>query len=90
MLRGIADTLADPEAAFDISVQSYIPEAGGAQAASQRAVLDASLPFWQNERLGYLPPSTWEASQRFMLDAHLIESALPLDQLYSDDFLPAP
>lgn len=85
-LRGIQDTLADPTAAMQIVVDKYVPEAAD-QLDQQRAVLDASLPFWQNDTPGKLPRSAWEASQTFMLDAGLINEAVPLDEVYTDEFV---
>ncbi|MBA3532785.1 MAG: ABC transporter substrate-binding protein [Ardenticatenales bacterium] len=87
MLRGIEDTLADPDGAFAIvSSERWVPEAGGDNAEMQRAVLEASLPFWQNETPGIVPGTSWESSQQFMLDAGLLDKTVPLDELYTDEF----
>lgn len=87
ILRGIQDTLNDPDGAFAIvASERWVPEAGGENAETQRAVLEASLPFWQNEQPGILPRSAWESSQHFMVEAGLLEQATPLDELYTDEF----
>ena len=45
-LHGLTDTLADPDAAFAISLKA-VPEAGGDQAPVSRAIFDESLKLWQ-------------------------------------------
>ena len=87
ILRGVADTLADPDGAFAITTSArWVPEAGGNNAAAQRKVFDASLLVWQNEKLGQLPISAWEASQQVLLDAGIIDQALSLDDAATNTF----
>ncbi len=45
MARSIAWTIANPDEAFAIALK-VVPEAGGPNEAANRAVFDASLPFW--------------------------------------------
>ena len=45
-LRGVEYTLANPDEAFAIAL-SYVPEAGGDNEAINRAIFDATLPYWQ-------------------------------------------
>jgi NitT/TauT family transport system substrate-binding protein len=85
MVRGIQFTLDNPDEAFDITVEAWVPEAAG-NAETERAVLEASLPFWENEAIGVLPRSAWESSQQFMLDAGLVETAVELDEVYTNRF----
>ncbi len=86
MLRGIADTMAEPDEAFQIVTGQWVPEASGDNAESQRAVLEASLPFWLNDMPGQVPAKAWERSQQFMLDAGLLDNAVPLEDVYTDQF----
>lgn len=88
MVRGIEETLNDPDAAFELVVDEWVPEAGGDNAAAQRAVLDATLAFWQNpEGIGHLPASAWETSQEMLLAAGLLDSAVPLEQVTTIRFV---
>ncbi len=87
LLRGIQDTLDHPDEAFAIVTEQWVPEAGGDNAAGQRAVLEATLPFWQNDTPGILPLSAWEDSQAFMIAAGLLDQAIPLAELYTDQFV---
>jgi NitT/TauT family transport system substrate-binding protein len=85
-LRGLADTLADPEAAFEISTR-YV-EGLAENTDFGKAVLYATLPYWQADRLGYSEAATWEQSQQVMQDAGLLEAPSPIDRLFTNRFLP--
>ena len=85
-LRGVADTLSDPDAAFEISTR-YV-EGLSDNAALGKAVLQASLPYWQAEQLGHSDASTWERSLEVMRQAGLLDRSLPVDELFTNAFLP--
>jgi NitT/TauT family transport system substrate-binding protein len=84
-LKGLSDTLADPDAAFEISTQYVEGLADNAQFG--RAVLDASLAYWRADRLGYSEAATWEQSQQVMRKAGLLEETMPTQDLFTNDFL---
>ena len=87
--RGLADTLADPDAAFEISVKKYVTDLPQDQYDTQRQVLYNSLELWRSDHLGQTSPAAWEATQGILLETGLL--AKPLDNLsacYSMDFLP--
>jgi NitT/TauT family transport system substrate-binding protein len=84
-LRGLNDTLSDPDAAFEICV----PYVQGLESNRElgRAVLQATLPYWRAETLGYSETATWEQSQQVMLDAGLLDTALSVNTLFTNEFL---
>jgi len=84
-LRGLADTLADPGAAFSISTRFVEGLAENAELG--KAVLDATLPFWKAEKLGYSDVATWIESQQVMRDAGLIETMSEAEDLFTNEFL---
>jgi NitT/TauT family transport system substrate-binding protein len=87
MVRGIRDTLADPDAAFEIvRDERWGAEINDENAELQRAILDATLPFWQNERVGVVPRSSWETTQNFMVEAGLLETPTNLDEVFTNQF----
>jgi NitT/TauT family transport system substrate-binding protein len=86
LLRGIEDTVADPTAAFDICLE-YVPEAGGENAARQRAVLDTSAELWRTSQPGWTDPQAWQASVSFMHQVGLIDSEPDLDGLFTNRFV---
>lgn len=73
-LRGLADTLADPAAAFEIS-REFV---AGLE-DNRYPVLEASLPLWQAEKLGITDPASWETTQTLLQAMGLLEA--PLDDL---------
>ena len=88
MLRGIADTLADPDEAFKISLK-HVPEAKQ-NIEMNRAIFDASLPYWTPktpEALGRTDPAIWPATAQFLADAGFTESVVPTDGIWTNEFV---
>ncbi|MFZ6030467.1 MAG: ABC transporter substrate-binding protein [Chloroflexota bacterium] len=91
-LRGLADTIADPDRAFEISKQyvETLAQADQAQAAVQRQVLATSLSFWQpaeGQALGFSDPHAWENMQAVLLDMGLLQSPLDVNEAFTNDFI---
>jgi NitT/TauT family transport system substrate-binding protein len=89
-LRGVDYTLANPDEAFAISL-TYVPEAGGENEAINRAIFDATLPYWQNEtgsRPGATELAAWEAAAEFMQRIELVEAIPSVEELFTNDYLP--
>ena len=86
-VRGLQDTLDDPDAAFEIC-KGYVEGLSGEAEAIQRQVLAESLLFWKADRLGYSQPAAWENMQRVMIEADLLADSQDLDQAYTNDFVP--
>lgn len=89
MLRGLRDTLADPDAAFAIC-RRYVPAIDDESAPLQRAVLQEALGFWQSDQLGRSDPAAWEASLAFMEQIGMVEGGMDASSLYSNEFVQAP
>ncbi|HEX3054368.1 MAG TPA: ABC transporter substrate-binding protein [Aggregatilineaceae bacterium] len=87
--RGLADTLADPDAAFKLTVPEYVPELSEDQYDTQRQVLQNSLELWRSDDLGRTTPSRWETTQTALIDSGLMAEPLAdLSACYNMDFLP--
>jgi NitT/TauT family transport system substrate-binding protein len=87
VLRGVQDTLSNPDEALTISLQN-LPEAGGQNLDKTKAVLTATLPQWKNTRLGYVDPADWAASLKFMKDAGFIKTDIDVTKAYTNMFVP--
>lgn len=85
-LKGLEDALADPDAAFDIC-RKYV-EGLDENEATQRAVLEASLEYWQGDPLGASDLAAWQATADVMLGAGLLSSDVDVEQAFTNDFLP--
>jgi NitT/TauT family transport system substrate-binding protein len=90
LLAGIRYTLANPDEAFALSLQA-VPEAGGANEAANRAIFDASLALWQvaDDELGRSDPAAWQEAAQFMREMGLIEVDVPVDALFTNQFVDA-
>ena len=87
--RGIADAIADPDAAFDISVTHYVQDLPEDQYETQRQVLLNSVELWHSDALGLTNPDAWIVTQDILIETGLLTA--PLDDLsacYNMDFLP--
>ncbi|MCD4687531.1 MAG: ABC transporter substrate-binding protein [Anaerolineae bacterium] len=87
--RGIADTIADPDAAFEIAMPEYVPDLPDDQYATQRQVLYNSVALWESDDLGRTNPDAWVATEQILLGTGLLTA--PLDDLaasYDMQFLP--
>ncbi len=87
LTHGIQDTVNDPNGALAISLQN-LPEAGGPNLNTTKAVLEASVALWKSPRIGYVDPSDWAASAKFMKDAGFIKNEVDVNKLYTNKFVP--
>jgi NitT/TauT family transport system substrate-binding protein len=73
-LRGLADTLADPEAAFETSKQFVEGLDDG-----RYPVLLASIELWRSDMAGQTDPASWQLTHDVLLDMGFLDA--PLDNL---------
>ena len=85
--RGIADTLADPDQAYEIS-KKYVENLAEADEAVQKQVLATSIEFWQTEQPGYSDPHAWENMNVVLFEMGLIPEMIDIDKAFTNEFLP--
>lgn len=88
-LRGITDTIAHPDEAFEI-VRQVVPEITDEMAPVQRQVLDASIELVKSNRPGVSTAQAWQDSVDFMLKTGLLEKPVEIDALYTNRFVETP
>jgi NitT/TauT family transport system substrate-binding protein len=82
-LRGLADTLADPRAAYEIC-KEYVEGLDD----SRYPVLEASLKLWQAETLGLSEGESWQRTQEVLLSLGFLDWPLDnLDVAYTNQFV---
>jgi NitT/TauT family transport system substrate-binding protein len=86
-LHGIQDTIADPVAAYQVSLK-YVENLAQADQAVQQRILAESIKLWTAPPLGHTSPEAWENMQSMMLEMGLIPTPLDLSQAYSNAYLP--
>jgi len=87
LLKGIADTVDDPDEAYEIS-KNYVENLEEGDQAIQHEILAESIKLWQTDRLGYTDPAGWSNMQQVLLDMELLEEPLDLEEAFTNDLLP--
>ena len=88
ILKGIADTVANPDAAYQTCLK-YVDGLAQADQAAQKQVLLTSIEFWKADRLGYSNPTAWQNTEQVLLDMDLLKAPLEVSKAFSNDYLPA-
>ena len=86
-LKGLADTIANPDEAYTIS-EKYVPNLTSANAVTQKQVLSASIDLWKTNRLGYSDPQSWQNMQNTLLKMGLLKQPLDLTKAFTNEFIP--
>lgn len=86
-LKGLADTLTDPDEAYELS-RAHIPNLAELDENVQKQVLTRSIELWQAERLGYSDMQAWENMQDTLLRMGLLAAPLALDKAFTNEFVP--
>ncbi|HEX7593747.1 MAG TPA: ABC transporter substrate-binding protein, partial [Anaerolineae bacterium] len=87
LLRGVQDTINNPDEGLNITLQS-LPEAGGQNLKTSQAVLNATIKLMVSPHLGYVDPVDWAASAKFMKDAGFIKTDVDVSKIYTNKFVP--
>lgn len=83
--RGLVDTLADPDKAFEIS-KRYVE----ALDDSRKSVLMASLDLWKAQPLGISDLASWQNTQQVLLDIGFLDGPLEdLESVFTNEFIVA-
>jgi NitT/TauT family transport system substrate-binding protein len=86
-LQGLADTIADPSGAYDISLK-FVPDLAKADRATQMEILQRSIALWKADHLGWSDPRAWTNMQHTLLQMGLLKDPLDLSLAYSNKFIP--
>ena len=86
-LYGLADTIADPSAAYETS-KAYVDNLAQADETVQKQKLVTSIELWKANQLGYSDPQSWESMQTVLLDMGLLTQPLDLSKAFTNEFVP--
>ncbi len=89
--RGLKDTLANPEEAFERTIK-VAPDAKGADPELQKQVLEATAGFMvadnvKDQPFGYSDPQVWEASVKFLTGQKLLAGKLDPVTAFTNKFI---
>lgn len=85
-IQGLEDVISNPNEAFEISLR-YVEGLEENQNV-QRGVLDASIEIWKSTTPGQFSSKSWESAQSIMKLSGLIETELPVEAFYTNEFIP--
>jgi NitT/TauT family transport system substrate-binding protein len=86
-LQGLADTIADPAAAYETS-KTYVENLAQLDPVLQKRKLATVIGLWKADRQGYSQPKSWESMQMVLMDMGLLNKSLDLSKAYTNAFLP--
>ena len=87
--KSIAYTLANPDEAFEISLR-FVPEASGENQDANRAIFDASIPFWTpaaDTTIGLSSLEDWQTAAEFIQRIGLVDTLVPAEELFTNEFV---
>jgi len=87
LLQGLADTISNPDGAYEMS-KAHVPNLAEADQAVQKEVLARSIDLWKAERLGLSDARAWQNMQDTLLKMGLLEEALDINQAFTNEFVP--
>jgi len=88
-LKGLKDSLDNPDAAFEASMKR-MPEITGDTVRIQRAVLEQAQKWQQppaGHPLGWTDPEAWKNTQDLLVSVGIVKTPVDLDSLYTNAFV---
>jgi NitT/TauT family transport system substrate-binding protein len=87
LARGIADAIANPEEAYEISMK-FVENLKDQDKDVQMQVLLTSIEFWQAERIGFSDAQAWENMNDLLVKMEFIPEPIDLDKAFTNQFVP--
>lgn len=87
ILKGIKDTVANPDEAYEISAK-YVENLKNADTEVQKQILAASIDLWQADLKGQSDLTAWKNTEKILLDMSLLKESLDVNQAFTNEFLP--
>lgn len=87
-LRGLEDSIRDPEGAYTRCL-AHVPTLAQTDESVQKEVLARSIALWQapERRLGESDPGAWQNMQDTLLKMGLLEAPLDLEEAFTNEFV---
>ena len=87
LLHGLADTIQNPNEAYEIS-KNYVENLANADEAVQKEVLARSIELWKTGQLGQSDATAWENMRDLLLKMGLLKESLDVNAAFTNEFLP--
>jgi NitT/TauT family transport system substrate-binding protein len=85
-LKGLADTISDPEEAYQLSM-NHVDGLADQDKTIQMEVLNRSIGYWKAEPLGKIDPVGWENMLEVLLAMELLDDPIPPEESYTTQFV---
>ena len=86
-LKGLADTMANPDAAYNISLK-YVPDLAKADQGTQKKILARTIELWKTAHPGLSDAKAWQNMQETLLKMGLLKKPLDLSKAFTNEFVP--
>ncbi len=86
-LKGLADTIANPDEAYTIS-KKYVPDLAKSNEGTQKEILLRSIALWKTDRLGYSSPQAWQNMQDTLVKMGLLKKPLDVTKAFTNQYIP--
>ncbi len=87
LAHGIADTIANPEEAYTISMK-FVENLADQDKDLQMQILTTSIEFWATDKIGYSSPQAWENMNDLLVKMGLIPEPIDLTKAFTNEFVP--
>jgi NitT/TauT family transport system substrate-binding protein len=87
LAKGIADTIANPNEAYEISLK-FVENLKDQDKDVQMQVLTTSIEFWKAERIGFSDSQAWENMNELLVKMELIPEPIDLSKAFTNEFIP--
>ncbi len=86
-LKGLADTIANPDEAYTIS-KKYVPDMAQSSESTQKEILSRSIDLWKTDRPGYSSPLAWKNMQDTLIKMGLLKQPLDITKAFTNQYIP--
>ena len=87
IVKGLKDTMADPEKAYELS-KKHIPDLKDTDQPVQMQVLTRTIELWKTDRIGYSDPKAWQNMHDLLLNMKLLKEPLDVSKAFTNEFVP--
>lgn len=85
--RGIADAIANPDEAYEIT-RKFVENLADQDKDVQMLVLTTSIEQWQGDQIGLSDPQAWENMNDLLVKMELISAPVDLSKAFTNEFVP--
>ena len=86
-LKGLEDTIANPDEAYTIS-KKFVPNLAQSNESTQKEILSRSIDLWKTNRPGYSNPQAWQNMQDTLLKMGLLKQPIDVTRAFTNQFIP--